>query len=132
MWDYPITAYLRNRIEAGNADAVVGAAVADEDQELVRMRDGGTATFRRVDFGAAPGAVHAFVASLETRGDGGRIEIWLDGRRRLGVLPVRDTAGAAREQVTAVDARGVSGTHSLVLRFAGLGAPARLATIELR
>ena len=76
------------------------------------MRDS-AGRFLSVAFAARP-ARFAFVASLEARGDGGRIEFWLDGRRRLGVLPVRDTAGAAREQATPVDSRGVSGPHNLV------------------
>jgi Carbohydrate binding module (family 6) len=130
LWTHPITTYLRNRIEAGNADAVTGAV--SHDSGLERVQDGAQATYRHVDFGRAPGTIATVIANVTAPADGGRIEIWLDGRRRLGVLPVRSTGGVARDLTAPLDARDLSGKHDVILKFAGLRADVRLADIGLR
>jgi hypothetical protein len=130
LWTHPITTYLRNRIEAGNADAVTGAVTRDSGLE--RMQDGAQATYRHVDFGRLPGKVATVVANVTAVSDGGRVEVWLDGQRRLGVLSVQATGGVARDVIAPLDARDLSGPHDVVLRFIGLRADVRLADIGLR
>jgi hypothetical protein len=130
MWDHPITTYMRNRIEAGNADAVEGIAVSDTSLE--RLQDGGQATYRTVDFGVTPGATRSVLAHVAASKRGGRIEVWLDGRRLLGALEVPETADAVQDIRARLDARGVAGTHDVVLKFAGLDASARLTDVAFR
>jgi hypothetical protein len=131
LWPYPVTAYLRNKIEAGNADAIDGARPGD-DQSVEGFADRGSARYQQVDFGDAPGGVRTFAAALTARAPGGRIELWLEGGPRLGVLDVKPTGGAEREQMVAIDARAVSGPHTVVLKFSHARAIGRLSTIELR
>jgi hypothetical protein len=130
LWTHPITTYLRNRIEAGNADALTGAL--SHDSGLEHVQDGAQATYRHVDFGRLPGTIATVIANVSAPTGGGRIEVWLDGRRRLGVLSVRSTGGVARDLTAPLDARDLSGEHDVVLKFTGLAAAARVADIGLR
>jgi hypothetical protein len=130
VWSHPITTYMRNRIEAGNADAITGAV--SRDSGLEHLQDGGQAIYRHVDFGRAPGTIRTVVANVSAPAGGGHIEVWLDGQRRLGVLSVRSTGGVARDLVAPLQTRGLSGEHDVVLRFAGLHADVRVADISLR
>ena len=130
IWNHPITTYMRNRIEAGNADAITGAL--SRDSGLERVQDGGQAIYRHVDFGRAPGAVRTIVANVSAPADGGRVEVWLDGRRRLGVLPIRSTGGVAKDLSARLHTSGLSGPHDVELRFSGLHADVRVADIGLR
>lgn len=130
VWNHPITTYLRDRIEAGNADVISGAE--SRDSGLEQLHDGGWAIYRHVDFGRRPGGVRTVVASVRAAESGGHIEVWLDGGRRLAVLQVRSTGGAVKDLAAASEARGLSGQHDLLLTFSGLHADARLADIALR
>ena len=130
LWRHPITTYLRNRIEAGNADTLTGAL--SQDSGLERMQDGAQATYRHVDFGRLPGTIATVIANVSAPTGGGRIEVWLDGQRRLGVLSVQSTGGVARDLTAPLDARGLSGKHDVVLKFTGLGRGVRVADIGLR
>jgi Carbohydrate binding module (family 6) len=130
VWNHPITTYMRNRIEAGNADAITGAV--SRDSGLERLQDGSQATYRRVDFGRLPGTIRSVVANVSAPESGGQIEVWLDGDRRLGTVPVRSTGGVAQDLTAPLDARGLSGQHDVVLRFTGLRSGVRLADIGLR
>jgi hypothetical protein len=129
-WNHPITTYLRNRIEAGNADALAGAV--SQDSGLERVQDGAQATYRLVDFGRVPGTIAKVVANVTAARSGGRIEVWLDGQRRLGVLSVASTGGVARDLSAPLDAHDLAGQHDVVLRFTGLGADVRVTDIGLR
>jgi hypothetical protein len=128
-WSFPITTYLRNQIEAGNADSLDGTRVAKGEgvEPLGRL---GVARYEQVDFGPADGSVKTFTARVTARSPGARIEVWLDGRRRLGVLDVKSTGGAEREQSALIDGSGVSGSHAVVLKLLGATRLARLSTIE--
>lgn len=130
VWRYPITTYLRNRIEAGNADVVIGSA--RRDGELDSLDRGDSARFALVDFGRGLGSVSKLVLRIAGRGRGGRIEAWLDGKRRLGVLDVRDTAGIVEEQIAPLSAGGISGRHTLVLKVVSGRDIGRLSTVEVR
>ena len=130
VWNHPITTYLRDRIEAGNADAISGAE--SRDAGLERLRDGGWAIYRHVDFGRRPGGVRTVIATVSTAEGGGHIEVWLDGGRRLAVLQIPSTGGVPKDLAAASDARGLSGQHDLLLTFSGLPAGARVTEIALR
>jgi hypothetical protein len=129
-WGYPITSYMRNKIEAVNADAMQGAS-ATTDQRLQFPQAGGAATYERVDFGSNEGSVRTFVARVATKRSGARIEVWLDGGR-IGSLDVKNTNGVDKEQTTPVAATLVSGTHAVVLKLVGETRTMRLSTIEFR
>jgi hypothetical protein len=130
VWNHPITTYMRNRIEAGNADTLTGAL--SQDSGLERVQDGAQATYRHVDFGRVPGSIAAVIANVSAPAGGGRIEVWLDGQRRLGVLAVQSTGGVARDLTAPLDARDLSGAHDVVLKFTGLRPGVRVADIGLR
>lgn len=130
LWKHPITTYLRNRIEAGNADVLTGAV--SHDSGLERVQDGAQAIYRHVDFGRAPGTIVEVIANVTAAEGGGRIEVWLEGQRRLGVLSVASTGGVARDLIGPLDAHDLAGRHDVVLRFKGLGSDVRVADIGLR
>jgi len=138
-WEHPITVYLRNQIEATNADVMQGVTAGDDG--IDGLDDGDSVTFKLVDFTrpAAPGTpaagVKTFVASFLARRPPGRIEIWLDGKTRIGTLDLgsqADTGGRERELGTPISAAGVSGTHDVTLRFVGGKNMGRLALVEFR
>jgi hypothetical protein len=131
LWAHPITSYVRNKIEAVNADAIEGAWT-DKDQRLQLTRGGAAATYEGVDFGSKAGTVKTFAAALAARRAGGRIELWLDGDKRIGSLAVKGTNGLEKEQITAIQAAGVSGAHRVVLKFVGDTRAVQLSTIEFR
>jgi hypothetical protein len=129
VWTNPITTYMRDRIEAGNADTISGAVARNSGLE--QFQDGGQATYRHVDFGPRTGTVRSIVANVSAPTGGGQIEFWMDGRR-LGVLPVPSTGTLPADLTAPLQAQGLFGQHDLVLRFAGLRADVRLADIGLR
>ncbi len=130
VWTRPITTFLREQIEAGNADTIEGAV--SRDQGLEQIQDGAKVTFKDVDFGPAPGRDHALVAHLKAPRGGGRIEIWLGNERQLGTLAVTATGKRAREVVTPLSAQDLAGPREVVLRFVGLQRDARVETIAVR
>jgi len=130
IWTHPITAYLRNRIEAGNADAIVGAIV--RDSQLEEIQNGAEAVYRHVDFGVSPRGPRAMVANISAPPGGGQIEVWLAGGKLLGVVTVAGTGGAPRDAEAPLAASGLSGQKDLVLRFKGLAPGVRLTDISLR
>lgn len=130
-WSAPITTYLRNRIEAGNADELDGTRAAKDEAFEPRAKLG-VARFERVDFGRAGGDVRTFTARLAAHHAGARIEVWLEDGKRLGVLDVKSTGNAEQDQSVAIDARGVSGTHGVVLKLFEATKIGRISTIEFR
>jgi len=130
-WSAPITTYLRNRIEAGNADQLDGTRAA-KDEAFEPSAKLGAARFERVDFGRAGSDVHIFAARLAAHRAGARIEVWLEDGKRLGVLDVKRTGDTEQEQTAAIDARGISGTHGIVLKLFDATKIGRVSTIELR
>ena len=130
-WSSPITTYLRNRIEAGNADQLDGTRAA-RDEAFAPSAKLSAARFERVDFGRAGSDVHTFAARLAAHRAGARIEVWLEDGKRLGVLDVKRTGDAEQEQAIAIDARGVSGTHAVVLKLFDATKIGRVSTIEFR
>jgi hypothetical protein len=129
-WRFPITTHLRNRIEAGNADAMTN--VRAETETLTKWRRGATATYKSVDFGTPDRSITTFSAGWAAPRAGGRIEIWLDGTRRLGALALKKAPGVNLPQSTAVSASGISGLHDIVLKVFEVPPAGRLSTIELR
>ncbi len=130
-WSSPITTYLRNQIEAGNADHLTGTR-APKDEAFEPSASLVAARYEGIDFGSADGSVKTFIARVAARRAGARIEVWLEGGKRLGVLEVKDTRGAEQDQTAAIDATGVSGMHGVVLKLRGATRIGRLSTIEFR
>ena len=128
VWAHPITTYLRNRIEAGNADSVTGAVVRDSGLEAFGRA--ARATYRAVDFGPTPGTTRALRARVTARAPGGRIEVWLDGKR-VGARAVPATGRGARDLIIRLAVPAATGARDLVLRFAGLPAGTRVSEIGL-
>lgn len=126
-WSSPITTYLRNQIEAGNADQLAGSHAKEETVEPSAKL--GVARYERVDFGTG---VKTFTARLAAHRAGARIEVWTEHGRRLGVLEVKSTGGVEQAQSAVIDASGLSGTHQVVLKFYDATRIGRLSTIEFR
>jgi Carbohydrate binding module (family 6) len=130
-WASPITTYLRNQIEAGNADALDGTRAAKDEGLEPRSRLA-AARYENIDFGTAASNVKTFTARVAALRPGARIEVWLDGRKRLGVLSVKRTGGADQDQSALIDASGISGPHAVVLKLVDATRIARLSTIEFK
>jgi hypothetical protein len=130
-WAFPITTYLRNQIEAGNADSLRGTR-AGKDQAMQPRARWAAARYEQVDFGPLLGGVKTFTARIAAARAGARIEVWLDGRKRLGVLAVKSTGASEQDQSAVIDASGVSGAHAVVLKLLDATRITRLSTIEFR
>jgi hypothetical protein len=130
-WRFPITAYLRNRIEADNADERSDGPPGRAPAPAVASA-GDVATYRRVDFGPRPVAHHRFTARMADGGAAGRIQVFLASGRRLGVLAVPAAASAEQELSTQLATAGLSGPQDLTLRLSPGLRVAQLSTIELR
>ena len=128
VWESPITTFVRNRIEAVNANELSGAVATDE--ALGEFKDGAAATYRLVDFGS--NGVTTFSARVAGALPGGRIEIWLDGARRIGVLELQASRETESDQEAPLDAAGVSGLHDVELKFSGRERLGSLVSIALR
>lgn len=129
-WSSPVTVYLRDRIEAGNADTISGAVARAEALEA--LADGGQAVYRHVDFGRA-GSARRFVATLSAPRAGGALEVWLvGGTAPLAVLPISNTGGVGRELSAGLNAPALSGQHDLILKFRHPASGTRLADIAVR
>jgi hypothetical protein len=129
-WAFPITTYLRNQIEATNADALTDATPTDDG--LTDLDGGDSATFKGVDFGATPGSVRTFAAAIAAPRAGGRIEVGLVGGKRLGTLKLKVGGREPKVQTATLDTAGVSGANDVVLTFAGGKKLGRLVSIEFR
>jgi hypothetical protein len=129
VWHHPLTTYLRGDIEAGNADRVRG--LRRDGEALEGLDRGGLAVFERVDFGAPGAAPTAAVALTLTARHPGRIEIFLDGARRLGASEIAPTGGEGIVRVP-VRATGVSGPHAVVLKVVRGRDIGRLSAVGLQ
>jgi hypothetical protein len=130
-WDHPITVYLRNQIEAANADAMTGVVARDDG--IDGLDAGDSATYARVDLTHPSGSAQTFVATFASLRGSGRLEIWLDHKTRVGVLdlPAR-ASGAASERATTVSTDGVTGAHEVTLKVVSGKNLGRLSLIEFR
>jgi hypothetical protein len=129
VWPYPITVYLRNKIEAGNADDVRN--LVRHEEGLEGLGRGGVARFDLVDFGARGGSVSQLGIEIAARSRG-RLEVWLDGTRRLGAFDVAPGDGVERQQTVPIRADGISGRHSVLVKVVSGNNIGRLSTVELR
>ncbi len=129
-WKSPVTVFLHDRIEAGNADTITGAVSRAEALEA--LQDGGQALYRHVDFGAA-GSMHRFVATVTAAKTGGKLEVWLaDGTAPIAVLPLSATGGAPRQLSVPLHAPAASGHHDVLLKFRRPAPGVRVADLALR
>jgi hypothetical protein len=123
-WDYPLTPYLRNAIEAGNADQLTGGK-SDERQALI-LSAPATAVYQNIDFGPAAAAHHTLIVA-GTTGAPLAIEVFTKGKR-LGAGTLLPRKSAAK---LTLDTAALTGAHPLELHLKATG-PATLTTIELR
>jgi len=130
VWSYPITAFMRNKIEAGNADTMKGTVAVDDGLE--QLDDGDSAAYHGVDFGPIAGSIKTFAATIAAKQSRGRIEIWLEGGKRLGVLQIKATGAVEKEETARIDASAISGSAAVILKFVGVTQVGRLSTIEFR
>jgi len=129
VWPYPITVYLRNKIEAGNADDVRN--LLRHDEGLEGLDRGGVARFDLVDFGARGRSMSQVGIDIAAR-NRGRLEVWLDGTRRLAAFDVAPSNGIERQQTVPIHGDGIAGTHSVVVKVVSGKNIGRLSTVELR
>ena len=115
-WNYPLTTYLRNSVEAGNAEAIEGAT-PDSAQALVILHDGDRATYRNMDFGPTASPRRMFSASFTTGSPGLRLEIALLSGRQLGALTLPSTHGKPRTADVVLAADDLSDRQDLLVRF---------------
>ena len=132
QWGHPVTTYLRNQIEAANADTATGATIKDEGLDALDAGD--HATFELIDFGSVGQPMKSFAADLEGHGHKGRIEIWADSDLRLGSLdiPAPARGGGARRATASIDASSLTGPHRVTLKVVAGKDVGRLTTFELR
>jgi hypothetical protein len=131
VWAFPITTYLRNQIEANNADVVKGVTITDDG--LADLDDGDSATFKSVDFGPAPeGNVRRFTAVMTAPRTAGRIEIWTDADDLIGTLLIKASGKQATVREVVVRATGMVGPHEVTLRFFGGKNLGRLSSFQFR
>ena len=121
-WDFPLTPYLRNAIEAGNADELTGGN-PDEQQGLV-LSGPATAVYQNVDFGTA--AHRTLVVSGSTKAPLA-IEVTSNGKR-LGAGTLQPKRSQAKLRL---DTAALTGPRALELHLRAT-APATLTTVELR
>jgi len=123
-WDYPLTSYLRNTIEAGNADELTGAT-SDEKQALV-VSGPATATYQNIDFGAKAAAHRTLILAGTTKAPVS-IEVMSNGKR-LGAGTLQPKKSGAK---LTLDTAGVSGPQPLELRLKATSS-ATIGTFELK
>jgi hypothetical protein len=129
VWNQPLTVYLRNKIEAANADDVTG--LQRHDDGLDKLDRGDSARFERIDFGTA-GTTKATLSLEVAVRHAGRLEAWVDGERRLATFEVAPSRGDARVETASIQVQGLTGVHSVVLKVVAGRDIGRLSTLELR
>jgi len=131
-WDYPLTPYLRNVLEAGNADQLTGGT--SDDQQALVLSGPATALYQNVDFGLAASPHHTLIVTGTTKAPLA-IEVTADGKRlgtgTLQPRKIHTTPGATSVARVTLATAGLAGPQPLELHLKAT-APAALTTIELR
>jgi len=130
VWQNPITVFVRNKIEAGNADRLQG--VQAEGEELVKLSPGAEATYSRVDFGSQGRPKTEFVAHIKEATPGTSLELWVDGTRHVATLKTPSIKGNARALTASLKAANLRGRHDVTVKVTGTGEVGRLSEIEIR
>lgn len=130
VWHNPITVFVRNKIEAGNADRTQGASQDGED--LVKLSAGAEATYSQVDFGGRDRPKKEFVALVKDTTPGTGLELWVDGKTRVATLKTPVVKGNGREIAVSLRAAKLQGRHDVTLKVTGAGQVGRLSHIEVR
>jgi len=123
-WDFPLTPYLRNAIEAGNADEMTGAT-SDDRQALV-LSAPATATYQNIDFGPTAAARRTLVITGTTKAPL-PIQVMVNGKR-VGTGALQPKKSEAR---LPLDATGLAGAQTVELELKATG-PGKIVTLELR
>ena len=122
-WDFPLTPYLRNAIEAGNADQLTGGT--SDDQQALVVSAPATAVYQNIDLGPAA-ARHVLIVTGTTKAPL-TIEVTADGKR-LGAGTLQPKKPETR---LTLNTAGLTGPHAIALHLKAT-APATLATVEFR
>ena len=130
VWNHPVTIYLRNKIEAVNADDLAGVRVKGD--QLESLDDGDAVTYRMVDFGDGKKPLDTFAMDLVSPRSRGHIDIWLDDHQRIGVLTVKTNKDPNKEQTTSLESKTISGHHEVTLKILGSAELGHFSTFELR
>lgn len=123
-WDFPLTLYLRNAIEAGNADQLTGAT--SDDQQALVLSAPATAVYQKVDFGPAAAAHHTLIITGTTKTPL-PIEVTSSGKR-LGSGTLQPKKSDVQ---VSLDSAGLAGPQRLEVHLKAK-ASASIATLELR
>jgi hypothetical protein len=130
VWQNPITVFVRNKIEASNADRLQGAS--EDGEELVQLSPGAEATYRQVDFGGRDRPKKEFVALVKDTTPGTGLEVWVDGKTRVATLKTPAVKGGGRELAMPLRSAKLEGRHDVTLKITGSGQVGRLSHIEVR
>jgi len=130
VWSHPVTIYLRNKIEAVNADDLAGVRVKGD--QLESLDDGDAVRYRMVDFGDGENPLDTFAMDLVSPRSRGHIDIWLDDHQRIGVLTVKTNKDPNKEQTTSLGSKTISGHHEVTLKIVGGAEFGHFSTFELR
>ena len=130
IWHNPITVFVRNKIEASNADRLQGAS--QDGEELVKLSPGAEATYRQVDFGGHGRLKKEFVALVKDTTPGTGLEVWVDGKTKVTTLTILAVKSAGRELAAPLRTAKLQGRHDLTLKITGSGQVGRLSHIEIR
>jgi hypothetical protein len=129
VWDHPITVFMRNKIEAANADDV--ASTQRLENGLRPGASNATATFNLVDFGGSA-ADRVFVGELQGAKKGAQVEVWLDESRKLGAATVAHSKPGKQTIEIPLKTKDITGPNRVVLRLLGGGALGLLTDIDFR
>lgn len=130
VWHNPITVFVRNKIEASNADHLQGAS--QDGEELVKLAPGAEATYRQVDFGGRDRPKKEFVALVKDTTPGTGLEVWVDGKTKVATLKMPAVTGGGRELAMSLRSAKLQGRHDVTLKITGSGQVGRLSHIEVR
>ena len=123
-WDFPLTPYLRNVLEAGNADELTGAT-SDETQALV-VAGPAKARYESIDFGPTASPRHTLVVTGTTEAP-----LHIEVRSSDKVLGAGTLQPKKRDVTIPLAAATMTGNHALEVHLEGKG-QAKLTTLELR
>jgi len=101
------------------------------EEGLEKLDRGGTARFDLVDFGKAGAAMTQLNLEIAAKHPG-RLELWVDGDKRLAAFDIAPTRGVTRTHTAPIEAANLEGTHSVLLKVVSGKDIGRLSTLELR
>jgi len=125
VWRHPITTFLRNQIEAANADTVT--LTERLETGLRPLSSKATATFEKLDFSST--TKRSLRVACEGATKGARLEVWL-GQRKIGAATVAQSK--PENQFIEIPLAPVpKGPNQIILKLLGGPNLGQLTSIEL-